>query len=115
MMFANMPSMLPQVRGGKLKGLGVTSAGALQARARHSRDRRDPAGLCRDLVVRPRRARPARPRPIVAMLEAAIGEALANPEIQRRWKDDLGLDMPTPGRAAFAAFVAADRRPGSRR
>ena len=26
MMFANMPSMLPQVRGGKLKGLGVTSA-----------------------------------------------------------------------------------------
>ena len=27
MMFANMPSMLPQVRGGKIKGLGVTSAG----------------------------------------------------------------------------------------
>ena len=26
MMFVNMPSMLPQVRGGKLKGLGVTSA-----------------------------------------------------------------------------------------
>ncbi len=26
MMFANMPSMLPQVRAGKLKGLGVTSA-----------------------------------------------------------------------------------------
>ncbi len=31
MMFANMPSMLGQVRGGKVRGLGVTSAERSQA------------------------------------------------------------------------------------
>ena len=109
MMFANMPSMLPQVRGGKLKGLGVTSAERSKAApdvpaiaetlpgyvATSWYGLGTPAGM---------------PEPIVAKLEAAIAEALQTPEIQRRWKDDLGLDMPTPGRAAFAAFVAADRK-----
>ena len=50
------------------------------------------------------------PEPIIARLEAAIGEALANPEIQKRWKDDLGLDLPPAGRAGFAEFLAADRK-----
>jgi hypothetical protein len=49
MMFANMPSMLPQVRGGKLKGLGVTSPEP--GSSRHSRHCRDAAGLRRHLVV----------------------------------------------------------------
>ncbi len=50
------------------------------------------------------------PEPIVVRLEAATIEALANPEIQRRWRDDLGLDMPPAGRAGFAEFLAADRK-----
>ena len=50
------------------------------------------------------------PEPILAKLETAIAEALKQPEIQKRWADDLGLDMPTPGRKAFDAFVIADRK-----
>ena len=109
MMFANMPSMLPQVRGGKLKGLGVTSA----ERSKAAPDIPAIAETLPGYVATSwygLGAPAGTPEPIVAKLEAAIGEALATPEIQRRWKDDLGLDMPTPGRAAFAAFVAADRK-----
>mgnify|MGYP006150842483 CR=1 FL=1 len=29
--------------------------------------------------------------------EYAIAEALKQPDIQKRWADDLGLDMPPPG------------------
>ena len=50
------------------------------------------------------------PEPIVARLEAAVADALANPDIQRRWRDDLGLDMPPPGRAGFGDFLAQDRK-----
>jgi tripartite-type tricarboxylate transporter receptor subunit TctC len=109
MMFANMPSMLPQVRGGKLKGLGVTSA----ERSKAAPDIPAIAETLPGYVATSwyGLGTPAgTPEPIVAKLEAAIAEALQTPEIQRRWKDDLGLDMPTPGRAAFAAFVAADRK-----
>ena len=109
MMFANMPSMLPQVRGGKLKGLGVTSA----ERSKAAPDIPAIAETLPGYVATSwygLGAPAGTPEPIVAKLEAAIAEALQTPEIQRRWKDDLGLDMPTPGRAAFAAFVAADRK-----
>lgn len=109
MMFANMPSMLPQVRGGKLKGLGVTSA----ERSKAAPDIPAIAETLPGYVATSwyGLGTPAgTPEPIVAKLEAAIAEALQTPEIQRRWKDDLGLDMPPPGRAAFAAFVAADRK-----
>jgi tripartite-type tricarboxylate transporter receptor subunit TctC len=109
MMFANMPSMLPQVRGGKLKGLGVTSA----ERSKAAPDIPAIAETLPGYVATSwygLGAPAGTPEPIVARLEAAIGEALASPEIQRRWRDDLGLDMPSPGRAAFAAFVAADRK-----
>jgi tripartite-type tricarboxylate transporter receptor subunit TctC len=50
------------------------------------------------------------PEPILAKLEAAITAALANPEIQKRWTDDLGLDMPPPGRKGFDEFLAEDRK-----
>jgi tripartite-type tricarboxylate transporter receptor subunit TctC len=117
MMFANMPSMLPQVRGGKLKGLGVTSA----ERSRAAPDIPAIAETLPGYVATSwygLGAPAGTPEPIIARLEAAVTEALANPEIQRRWKDDLGLDMPPPGRAGFAAFLAADRKawsPPSRR
>ena len=50
------------------------------------------------------------PEPILAKLEAAVTEALKAPEIQKRWADDLGLDMPPPGRQGFNQFVAEDRK-----
>ena len=50
------------------------------------------------------------PEPVLAKLEAAITEALKQPDIQKRWADDLGLDMPPPGRAGFAQFLAEDRK-----
>jgi tripartite-type tricarboxylate transporter receptor subunit TctC len=109
MMFANMPSMLPQVRGGKLKGLGVTSA----ERSRAAPDIPAIAETLPGYVATSwcgLGAPAGTPEPIVARLEAAVAEALANPEIQKRWQDDLGLDMPQPGRAGFKEFVEADRK-----
>jgi tripartite-type tricarboxylate transporter receptor subunit TctC len=109
MMFANMPSMLPQVRGGKLKGLGVTSAGrSVSAPDIPAIAETIPGYVATSWygVGCPANT----PEPIVAKLEAAIGEALQTPEIQKRWKEDLGLDMPPAGRAGFKEFVEADRK-----
>jgi tripartite-type tricarboxylate transporter receptor subunit TctC len=109
MMFANMPSMLPQVRGGKLKGLGVTSA----ERSKAAPDIPAIAETIPGYVATSWYgvgAPAATPEPIVARLEAAIGEALKTPEIQKRWQDDLGLDLPPPGRAGLKEFVMADRK-----
>jgi tripartite-type tricarboxylate transporter receptor subunit TctC len=109
MMFANMPSMLPQVRGGKLKGLGVTSA----ERSRAAPEIPAIAETLPGYVATSwygLGAPAGTPEPIVARLEAAVAAALADPEIQRRWKDDLGLDVPPAGRAGLAEFLAADRK-----
>lgn len=109
MMFANMPSMLPQVRGGKVKGLGVTSA----ERSAAAPDIPAIAETIKGYVATSWYgvgAPAGTPEPIVARLEAAIGEALQSPEIQKRWKGDLGLDLPPAGRAGFAEFLAADRK-----
>jgi tripartite-type tricarboxylate transporter receptor subunit TctC len=104
-----MPSMLPQVRGGKVKGLGVTSA----ERSRIVPDVPAIAETVPGYVASSwyGLAAPAgTPEPIIARLESAITEILALPEIQKRWRDDLGLDMPPAGRAGFAEFLAADRK-----
>jgi tripartite-type tricarboxylate transporter receptor subunit TctC len=109
MMFANMPSMLPQVRGGKLKGLGVTSA----ERSKAAPDIPAIAETLPGYVATSWYgigAPAGTPEPILAKLEAAIAEALKQPDIQKRWADDLGLDMPPPGRAGFDAFLAEDRK-----
>jgi tripartite-type tricarboxylate transporter receptor subunit TctC len=110
MMFANMPSMLPQVRGGgKLKGLGVTSA----ERSKAAPDIPAIAETLPGYVATSWYgvgAPAGTPEPILARLEAAIAEALKQPEIQKRWADDLGLDMPPTGRAGFGAFLAEDRK-----
>ena len=109
MMFANMPSMLPQVRGGKVRGLGVTSAKRFAGAP-------DIPAIAETLpgyvatswygVGAPA----GTPEPILARLEAAIVEALKQPDLQKRWLEDLGLDMPPPGRAGFAEFLAEDRK-----
>ena len=109
MMFANMPSMLPQVRGGKLKGLGVTSA----ERSKAAPDIPTIAETLPGYVATSWYgvgAPAGTPEPILAKLEAAIAEAMKQPEIQKRWADDLGLDMPPPGRVGFDAFLAEDRK-----
>jgi len=109
MMFANMPSMLPQVKGGKLKGLGVTSAGRSKAAPEIPAIGETVPGYVATSwygIGAPA----GTPEPILARLEAAIAEALKAPEIQMRWADDLGLDMPPPGRKGFDQFVAEDRK-----
>jgi tripartite-type tricarboxylate transporter receptor subunit TctC len=109
MMFANMPSMLPQVRGGKINGLGVTSA----ERSKAAPDIPAIAETVPGYVATSWygvAAPSGTPEPIVARLESAIAAALATPEIQKRWTDDLGLDLPPAGRKGFAEFVAADRK-----
>jgi tripartite-type tricarboxylate transporter receptor subunit TctC len=108
MMFANMPSMLPQVRGGKLKGLAVTSAERSKAAPEVPTIAETLPGYVATSwygIGAPA----GTPEPILAKLEAGIAAALATPDIQKRWQDDLGLDMPPAGRAGFAEFLAADR------
>lgn len=109
MMFANMPSMLPQVRRGRIRGLGVTS--------------RERSWAAPDLPTIGETlpgyaatswygagAPTGTPEPILARLETAIAEALAEPDIRKRWETDLGMDMPPPGRKGFEIFLAEDRR-----
>src|SRR5476649_591697 len=108
MMFANMPSMIGQVRGNKVKGLGVTSAERSKAAPEIPAIAETVPGYVATSwygVAAPI----GTPEPIVAKLEAAIAQALANPDIQKRWVDDLGLDVPPAGRAGFAEFLANDR------
>ena len=109
MMFANMPSMLPQVKSGKLKGLGVTSAERSKAAPEIPAIGETVPGYVATSwygIGAPA----GTPEPILAKLEAAIAEALKAPEIQKRWADDLGLDLPPPGRKGFDQFVAEDRK-----
>jgi len=109
MMFANMPSMLPHVRAGKLKGLGVTSAERSKAAPEIPAIAETVPGYVATSwygVGAPA----GTPEPILARLESAIAEALASPDIQKRWANDLGLDMPPPGRKGFDEFVAQDRK-----
>ena len=109
MMFANMPSMIGQVRGGKVKGFGVTSAERSKAAPDIPAISETIPGYVANSWYGV--AAPAgTPEPIIARIEAAIAQALANPEIQRRWVEDLGLDVPPAGRAGFAEFLAEDRR-----
>ena len=109
MMFANISSMLPQVRGGKVKGLAVTSA----ERSRVAPELPTIAETLPGYVATSwygAGAPAGTPEPVLAKLEAAITAALANPEIQKRWTDELGLDLPPPGRKGFDQFLAEDRK-----
>jgi len=108
MMFANMPSMLPQVRRGRVKGLGVTS----RERSWAALDMPTIAETLPGYAATSwygAGAPAGTPEPILARLEAAIAEALAEPDIRKRWETDLGMDMPPPGRKGFEIFLAEDR------
>ena len=109
MMFANMPSMLPQVRAGRLKGLGVTSA----ERSKAAPDIPAIAETVPGYVATSWYgvgAPAGTPEPILAKLEDALAKLLAAPDIQKRWAGDLGLDLPPPGRKGFDEFLAQDRK-----
>ncbi len=109
MMFANMPSMLPQVRAGRLKGLGVTSA----ERSKAAPDIPAIAETVPGYVATSWYgvgAPAGTPEPILAKLEDALAKVLAAPDIQKRWAGDLGLDLPPPGRKGFDEFLAQDRK-----
>jgi len=109
MMFANMPSMLPHVRGNKLKGLGVTSA----ERSKAAPDIPAIAETVPGYVATSWYgvgAPAGTPEPILARLETALADALKSPDIQKRWNDDLGLDLPPAGRKGFDEFLAQDRK-----
>lgn len=109
MMFANMPSMLPQVKGGKLRGLGVTSAERSKAAPEIPAIAETLPGYVATSWYG-LGAPAGTPEPILARLEGAVAEALKMPEIQKRWSNDLGLDMPPPGRKGFDEFLAQDRK-----
>lgn len=109
MMFANMPSMLPHVRGNKLKGLGVTSA----ERSKAAPDIPAIAETVPGYVATSWYgvgAPAGTPEPILARLETALADALKSTDIQKRWNDDLGLDLPPAGRKGFDEFLAQDRK-----
>ena len=109
MMFANMPSMLPQVRGGKVKGLGVTSA----ERSKSAPELPAIAETLPGYVATSWYgvgAPAGTPEPILARLEAILTEALTKPEIVDRFTGDLGMDMPPGGRKGLQAFIEEDRR-----
>ena len=108
MMFANISSMLPQVRGGKVRGLAVTSA----ERSKAAPDLPAIAETLPGYVATSwygAGAPAGTPEPILAKLERHHRGA-GKPEIQKRWTDDLGLDMPPPGRRGFDQFLAEDRK-----
>src|SRR5258707_1494927 len=110
MMFANMPSMLPQVRGGKLKGLGVTSA----ERSKAAPDIPAIAETLPGYVATSWYgvgAPAGTPPPLLAQLEAAIAEGVEQPPNQKRPGAELRLHPPPPRPPAFRTVLAPDRTP----
>ena len=109
MMFANMPSMLPQVRGGKIKGMGVTSA----ERSKSAPELPTIAETLPGFVATSWYgvgAPAGTPEPILARLESVLAEVLAKPEIVDRFTGDLGMEMPPPGRKGLQEFIEQDRK-----
>ena len=107
MMFANIPSMLPQVRGGKVRGLAVTSA----ERSKAAPDIPTIAETLPGYVATSWYgvgAPAGTPEPILAKLEAAIAEALAAA------RDPEALDRRSRPRHAAAGTRGLRRVPRRR-
>jgi len=109
LMFGNLPGMLPQVRSGKLRGLAVTGP----TRSRAAPELPTVGETVPGFVATSwygMGAPAGVPEPILARLEAAVTEVLANKDLQERFVNELGLDVVTPGRKAIAEHIAADRK-----
>jgi tripartite-type tricarboxylate transporter receptor subunit TctC len=110
LMFDQPPNSLPHVRSGKIKAYAVTAAKRLASAAEIPTV--DEAGLpgFHISVWSAMWAPKATPPEIIARLNSAVVDALADPSVQRRLAD-LGQEVPardqqTP--AALAAFQAAE-------
>ena len=109
MMFANISSMLGQVRSGKIKGLAVTSAQRSKAAPELPTIAETLPGYVATSwygVGAPA----GTPEPILVRIESVLAEALQKPEIVGRFTGDLGMDMPPPGRKGLQAFIEEDRK-----
>ncbi len=109
MMFANISSMLGQVRSGKIKGLAVTSAQRSKAAPELPTIAETLPGYVATSwygVGAPA----GTPEPILVRIESVLAEALQKPEIGGRFTGDLGMDMPPPGRKGLQAFIEEDRK-----
>jgi len=107
MQFGNIPSMLQQVRDGKLRGLAVTGAQRSKAIPELPTVAETLPGFVATSwygVGAPA----GTPEAVVAKLEDAIRRMMAKPDIQARW-DQMGLDVPPVGRPGLQAFIAKER------
>jgi tripartite-type tricarboxylate transporter receptor subunit TctC len=95
LMFDQAVTSLPLVRAGRIKAYAVTSAARLAAAPEVPTV--DDAGLPGLYITTWRAlwAPKATPANIIARLNVAVVEALADPAVRRRLTDDLGQDIPT--------------------
>ena len=118
MMFDNIPGPLGLMRGGKVRGVAVTSQGAPSRGARHPDHGRDPAGLRDHLVGR--HLRPGRPaagdgREVLGARQEGAGEPAREGGV--RATDAVKKAFDQQGATAFwmnpadtAAYRAADEK-----
>ena len=94
LMFDQAVTSLPLVRAGSTKAYAITSATRLAAAP--DIPTVDEAGLPGFYIsiLRGVWAPKATPKPIIARLNAAIMEALADPAVRRRLADELGQEIP---------------------
>jgi tripartite-type tricarboxylate transporter receptor subunit TctC len=107
MQFGNIPSMLQQVRAGKLRGLAVTGPQRSKAIPELPTVAETLPGYVATSwygVGAPA----STPEPVIVRLEDAIKRMMAKPDIQTRW-DEMGLDMPPLGRPGLPEFIAKER------
>ena len=107
MTFVSYAGAAPFIQGGRVKALAVTSA-TRASFARTSRHRRDagPVGLRAGKLVRPVRARA--PPAVVQRVYEAVRDALADPALAQRLREQGGEPAPLPP-AEFAAFIASEQ------
>jgi tripartite-type tricarboxylate transporter receptor subunit TctC len=107
MQFGNIPSMLQQVRDGKLRGLAVTGPQRSKAIPELPTIGETLPGYVATSwygVGAPA----GTPEAVIVKLEDALKRMMAKPEIQARW-DQMGLDVPPVGRPGFPEFIARER------
>ncbi len=107
MIFSNAPSALSQARGGKVRGIAVTSPTRFKAAPEYPTIGETLPGYAATSwygLGMPS----GTPEPIVARVEAVVTEVLRRPDMQARWFE-MGLDMPPLGRKGLKEFVAAER------
>ncbi len=112
MMIAVAPAALPQVRAGKLRALATPAPQRLAAlpdvptlnELGYAVDVRDWHG-----IVAPR----GTPQPVIAALDAALGESLARADVKERLAR-VGLEPAESSAAAFASHIRAELRKWAR-